>query len=102
MSASVKHSMTFTMVDGKVCNAVTQTKSTMRRYISGATSRFFNDLTIKKDVDDEALSFGLSILHASIRLFESILHLCYKIPVKTWQLRSEADKTVVKERIAEI
>ena len=80
LSASVKHSMAFTMVDGKVCNAATQTKSTMRCYICGATSKLFNDLTIKKDVNDEALSFGLSILHARIRLFESILHLSYKLP----------------------
>lgn len=102
VSASVKHTMTLTMVDGKVCNAATQTTSTMRCYICGATSKQFNDLSIKKDVDIEALSFGLSILHARIRLFESILHLSYKLPVKKWQLRSEADKTIVKERKAEI
>ena len=82
VSASVKHSMAFTMVDGKVCNAATQTTSTMRCYICGATSRLLNNLSIKKDVDVEALSFDLSILHARIRLFESILHLSYKLPVK--------------------
>ncbi|KAL4702276.1 hypothetical protein ACJJTC_018590 [Scirpophaga incertulas] len=34
---SVKHKMLFTMVDGKVCNAATHTKSTMRCYLCGAT-----------------------------------------------------------------
>ncbi|CAH0560552.1 unnamed protein product [Brassicogethes aeneus] len=93
-SYSVKH----TMVDAKVCNAATQTTSTMRCYICGATSKEFNDLTIKKDVDADALSFGLSTLHARIRLFESILHLLYKLTVKKWQLRSDGDKAIVKER----
>ncbi|CAH1986018.1 unnamed protein product [Acanthoscelides obtectus] len=102
ISASVKHAMAFTMVDEKVCNAATQTASTMKCYICGATPKLFNDLSIKRDVDSGALSFGLSILHARIRLFQSILHLSYKLPVKKWQLRSEADKTVVKERKGEI
>lgn len=97
-SYSVKHTMALTMVDAKVCNAATETTSTMRCYICGATSKEFNDLTIKKDVDVDALSFGLSTLHARIRIFESILHLSYKLPVKKWQLRSDADKAIVKER----
>lgn len=74
VSASVKHFMAFTMIDGKMCDAATQTTSTRRCYISGATSKLFKDLSIKKDVNVETLSFGLSILHARIRLFESILH----------------------------
>lgn len=94
----LKHTMALTMVDAKVCNAATQTTSTMKCYICGATSKEFNDLTIKKDVDVDALSFGLSVLHARIRLFESILHLSYKLPVKKWHLRNEADKIIVNER----
>ncbi|CAH2101215.1 unnamed protein product [Euphydryas editha] len=97
-SYSVKHTMMLTMVDAKVCNAATQTTSTMRCYICGATSKEFNDLTIKKDVDVDALSFGLSTLHARIRLFESILHVSYKLTVKKWQLRDDVDKIIVKER----
>lgn len=97
-SYSVKHTMMLTMVDAKVCNAATQTTSTMRCYICGASSKELNDLTIKRDVDADALSFGLSTLHARIRLFESILHLSYKLTVKKWQLRSNVDKAIVKER----
>lgn len=95
---SVKHTMMLTMVDAKVCNAATETTSSMRCYICGATSKEFNNLNNKRDVDVDALSFGLSTLHARIRLFESILHLSYKITVKKWQLRSDADKTIVNER----
>ncbi|XP_041969108.1 uncharacterized protein LOC121725968 [Aricia agestis] len=35
---SIGHKLLFTMVDGKVCNAATHTKSTMRCYLCGATS----------------------------------------------------------------
>jgi len=101
-SFSVKYTMMLTMVDAKVCNAVTQTASTMRCYICGATSKHFNNLTIKKDIKPETLKFGLSILHARIRIFESLLHLSYKLPLKKWQVRSENEKAIVKQRKLEI
>lgn len=94
----VKHTLAFTMVDGKVCNAATNTKSTMKCYICGLTSKDFNDLSRRKEVDKDAIKFGLSILHARIRFFESILHLAYKIPLKKWQLRTLSDKIILKER----
>lgn len=92
---SVKHTMMLTMIDGKVCNAATLNTSTMRCYICGLTSKHFNDLTNKGDVKIESLKFGLSVLHARIRLFESLLHLAYKLPIKKWQIR--ASDTVSKE-----
>lgn len=95
---SIKHTMVFTIIDAKVCNASTQITSTIKCYICGASSKEFNNLNIKRDEDVDALSFGLSTLHARIRLFESILHLSYKLTVKKWQLRSDEDKTIVKER----
>lgn len=99
---SIKHVMTLTMVDAKVCNAATSTSSTMRCYICGATSKQFNDLNTRNTVDTDALEFGLSVLHARIRFLESILHLAYKIPVKKWQLRSASDKEIVKQKKKEI
>lgn len=93
----IKHTMLFTMVDGKVCNAATETTSTMKCYICGQTSKDFNKFIKKEQIDTEALSFGLSILHARIRFFESLLHLAYKIPLQKWQARSNEEKKVVKE-----
>src|ERR1700712_4702935 len=82
---AVEHVMMLTMVDGKVCNAATTTKSTMRCYICGATSKKFNDLD-RQCVDKQSTyKFGLSILHARIRCFESLLNLSYKLPLKKWQ-----------------
>ncbi|KAK9708261.1 hypothetical protein QE152_g27296 [Popillia japonica] len=50
-SFSVEHKMTLTMVDGKVCNAATSTKSTMKCYICGATSKDFNNLQLNKEIN---------------------------------------------------
>jgi hypothetical protein len=90
------------MIDARVCNAATYTTSTMRCYICGEPSKDYNNLSIKKEVTPEALLFGLSILHSRIRLFESILHVAYKLPVQKWQLRSEDEKAIVKQRKLEI
>ncbi|KAL4120909.1 hypothetical protein QTP88_013516 [Uroleucon formosanum] len=81
----IKHILLPTMVDAKVCNAATSTSSTIRYYICGNTSKNFNNLNIEKEINNDALKFGLSILHARIRLFEHIIHLVYKLPIKKWQ-----------------
>ena len=100
---SFSHCLKMTMVDGKVCNAATDNKSTSKCYVCGATSKDFNDLTKKHTVSPEALEFGLSNLHARIRMFESIIHLAYKLPVKKYrQRRSEEEKVVEQQKKLEI
>lgn len=46
----IKHTMLFTMIDAKDYNAATQTTSTMRCYICGATSKEFNTLSKTKEI----------------------------------------------------
>lgn len=100
---SIKHTFIMTMVDGKVCNAATSTTSTSRCYICGATSKDFNQLENKKEISIEATEFGMSILHARIRFFESILHLAYKLPIKKYRERkTDEEKQMEKERKTEI
>ena len=99
---SVKHTMILAMVDGKVCNALTNTASTMRCYICGATSKHFNKLSRTREVGPNAIKFGRSILHARIRFFESLLHLAYKLPLRKWQIKTEADKNIMKAKKKEI
>lgn len=94
----ISHKLLPTMVDGKVCNAATNTTSTMRCYICGLTSKDFNNLSKKVELNPDSLKFGLSILHARIRFFESLLHLSYKLTIKKWQIRSAEDKLTVKTR----
>lgn len=98
-SIEVEHALLFTMVDGKVCNAITQTTSTQKCYICSATSKDFNniDKMVKREIHTDNLSFGLSILHGWIRFFECLLHLSYKLPVEKWQVRNDLEKNIVAE-----
>lgn len=97
---SITHSPLFTMIDGKICNSLTDTKSTLRCYLCDATSKEFNDLTaiLEKPVKSEYLSFGISVLHAWIRLFECLLHLAYKLPTQTWRINKETEKIVEENK----
>lgn len=63
---SICYKLALTMIDGKVCNAVSSTLSTLRCYLCGATSKQFNqiDEIIQKDLNEDHLRFGLSTLHA--------------------------------------
>lgn len=97
-SLYIKHILLLTMIDAKVCNAATNTSSTMRCYICEETSKNFNNLTKKKEENPETFKFGLSILHARIRFFESLLHLSYKLPIQKWQVRNDEDKKAISEK----
>ncbi|XP_021703892.1 uncharacterized protein LOC110677210 [Aedes aegypti] len=98
----IKHTLFPTMVDGKVCNAATETSSSMRCYICQATSKTFNNLDKRNEENPASFKFGMSPLHLRIRCFETILHLSYKLPLKTWQARTTEEKKVVSDRKAEI
>lgn len=95
----VNHILMLVMIDGKVCNAITDTLSTQRCYLCGATSKEFNsiDIMIARNANTESIKFGLSILHGWIRFFECLIHLSYKIPIKKWQARSDIEKQIVAD-----
>ncbi|XP_050295677.1 uncharacterized protein LOC126735653 [Anthonomus grandis grandis] len=96
----VKHKTLFTMIDGKISNAVSENSSTQICYLCGLSSKDFNniDLASTKDIDKSKFRFGLSSLHAWIRFFESLLHLAYKLPIRQWQARGEDNKQKVAEQ----
>lgn len=48
--------------------------------------------------DQQALTYGISNLHLHIRLFEALLHLSYKLPIKVRQCRGEVNKNIVQQR----
>lgn len=94
---SVSYKLSLTMIDGKVCNSVTDTSSSQRCYLCQCTSKEFNDIdkVLKKEINEDNLEYGVSSLHAWIRLFECLLHISYKLDTKKWQNRG-----VDKESIA--
>lgn len=97
----VTYSMSFTMIDGKVCNAISGTISAQRCFLCEATPKQFNDIDamLKKNVKTDNLRFGISTLHAWIRFFECFLHISYKIDVEKWQ-RSRVKKEANEEKKA--
>lgn len=54
-------------------------------------------MKFKKKIKEDNLQFGISNLHAWIRLFECLLHASYKLDVKKWQNRGE-DKQSIETR----
>lgn len=97
---NVSYKLQLTMVDGKICNALTDTTSTQRCYLCNATSAEFNDIDaiISRPLNDDNLQYGLSTLHAWIRIFECCLQVAYRMEVKTWQVRNSKSKELVEER----
>lgn len=95
----VQYSLQLTMVDGKVCNALSETASS-RCYICGASPKEMNDIDkcLKKPADKSRYEFGLSPLHSWIRFFEYFIHLSYRLPLKKWQIRSAEDKALFAQR----
>ena len=63
----VNYELHLTMVDQKVVNALTKTKSSMRCYICGATPTQFNNLEEMPCSDPTTYMYGLSPLHKLIR-----------------------------------
>lgn len=88
IEAEVCHDFKMTMIDGKVCNAVTGTKSTQSCNVCGASPKNINDIdaVLLRPVNANALSYGLSTLHAWIRFFEFFLHLAYRYNIEEWQV----------------
>ncbi|CAH0563057.1 unnamed protein product [Brassicogethes aeneus] len=85
---TINHCLIFSMIDGKVCNSVTNTSS-QKCYIWGCCPKEMNILE-KWDavtVEPELLRFGLSTLHAWIRFFECLLHIAYRLHFKKWQIK---------------
>lgn len=86
-NVTVRFSMNFTMIDGKVCSAITKTSS-MMCYICRATISQMNQLDNMKEavIDLSTFRYGLSTFHAYIRFFECLLHISYRLEFKQWKV----------------
>ena len=100
----IKHNLLSTMIDGKTCNALTDTASSLRCNVCKALPKEMNNLVsiLKKPCDTSTYKFGFPILHAYIRCFEYLLHVAYKIEIKQWQARGKAVQEKIKIRKKEL
>ncbi|XP_026828955.1 uncharacterized protein LOC109611090 [Ooceraea biroi] len=101
-SIKIHFSLFLTLIDGKVLNTLTDTKSMQTCPICHATPKQFNDLSNKMNglflPDPNSLQYGISPLHAWIRFFECCLHISYRVTIKKWQIRSDEDKLEFTKR----
>lgn len=56
-----------------------------------------NDIesVVRRPINEEALLFGISPLHARIRFYECLLHVAYRLDLKKWQVRGDESKALV-------
>lgn len=103
VAISIKHYLIMSMIDGKVCNVLTENKSTQRCFICKATSKEMNSLQpMVREVDESMYGFGISSLHAYIRTMECLLNISYRMDIREWQVRGEQNKKIVKKTKEEI
>lgn len=97
----VHHKLMLTMVDGKVCQALTNTPSAASCYICKPRTNpsAMNDLNVieNKEIDEKALSFGLSPLHLLINTMECILHIAYRMKIKKWMIKGNENKKIYND-----
>lgn len=66
-----QHEMLLTMVDGKICSALSEYSSSQKCYICGASPKDMNNFIAEnKTPNPEMYTFGISPLHCWIRAFE--------------------------------
>lgn len=89
----VSYKMLFTMMDGSVCNILSDTHSTSKCIIYGATPKDLNtEKVLNRLLKILNYRFGLSTLRCWIKFFECLLHIGYRISIKTWQVRGNKSK----------
>lgn len=82
-----------TMLDMKVISALTESSS-QSCYICRAKPTQMNNLDVVHmlSVKEDHLKYGLSVLHAYIKLLEVVLHIAYKLDYKKTSLRGATQK----------
>jgi len=103
---SVEFVLSLTLIDGKVLNVLTGTKSMQTCSNSHRNPKHFN---VKANIEGRlfvliksALTFGISPLHAYIRTFERCLQISHRLNIKRHHVRSEEDKLEFNSRKAYI
>lgn len=94
----INYDMILSMLDGSTVNILSDTNSTQKCVICGASPKEMNSFEVyKKTIKPDNLRFGISSLHLWIRTFECLLHIAYRLPIKCWQVRTKENKLIFEE-----
>jgi len=93
-NVTVSYEMLFTMIDAKVCTALSNETSCAACPLCGAKPSEMNaiDKMLTKSIDKSICNFGISSLHAKIRCMQFLLHVSYNLPFKKWSVRDPVFK----------
>jgi hypothetical protein len=97
---TVSNELLFTMVNGKVCNSMTDKRRAQICYICGAKPTEVNNLkkSVSQNTKYETLQFRIIGLHSWIRFMECCLHISYRLALKTFQVPGDDNNKLVAER----
>lgn len=89
-----------TMIDGKVCNVLTNQKASNCCNICRVGPKLINDLEYVKTLpcNESFYKFGLSTLHCWIRSMEYLLHIAYNMDFQKSAARTSSEKEMKKSR----
>lgn len=99
MEFHLSFDMKCTMIDGKICNILTDNKASSRCNICGVGPKLMNDLNhvITRKCNEEFYKFGMSTLHAWIRSLEYLLHIVYNLDFRKSAARTSQEKELKKK-----
>ena len=84
----VKYVVTKTLFDGKCVNTLTGNAATSRCPICLHTAHQFANLENNFTPNENALSYGLGLLHAEIKMFEHLKNISYRLPLEKWDVKA--------------
>ncbi|KAG6456667.1 hypothetical protein O3G_MSEX009874 [Manduca sexta] len=95
----ITHNLMLTMIDGKIHSYISGTSSAVCD-ICKARPTEMNKLEVvrAKTMREDLYKYGLSSLHAWIRSMECLLHISYRLEIKSWQSKGDEHKQKVKDR----
>jgi hypothetical protein len=101
----IKFELYLTVIDGKVLSIINDTPSQQTCPICGATPKLMNtSCNFGSRTNDESLKYGISPLHAWIRMLELCLHIGYRNVdgLRSWQVRGPNAKKIFEARKKQI
>ena len=101
----IKYDLKCTMIDGKICNMLTNQRSTRSCNICKVGPSNINNLHYIYEnckFEESFYRFGISTLHCWIRCFEYILHLSYNLDIKKGSVTSKEDKQIKEDKKKEV
>lgn len=95
----VEFQLYHSMLDGKIVDTLTETNSSQKCVICGATPSVMNNANVlERPTQEERYKYGISPLHGWIRFQECICHTSYRLPIKCWRAQCKENQAILAER----